>query len=90
MPLKRKRAPGGGRKPKGAFSKLTSPLSLRMPSDMRDELEAAAKASGKSVSQELLRRLQEFVLPRPGQGSGPGHASTLLPNRRNSPTNGGT
>lgn len=58
MSLKRKRAPGGGRKPRGAFSKLTSPLSLRMPSDMRDELEAAAKASGKSVSQELLRRLQ--------------------------------
>ena len=29
-----------------------------MPADMRHELEAAAKASGKSVSQELLRRLQ--------------------------------
>jgi hypothetical protein len=58
MAPRRKRAPGGGRKPKGAFSKLTSPLSIRMPGDMRDELEAAAKASGKSVSQELLRRLQ--------------------------------
>jgi len=59
MAPKRKRGPGGGRKPKGAFSKLTSPLSLRMPADMRDELETAAKASGKSVSQELLRRLQD-------------------------------
>jgi hypothetical protein len=30
-----------------------------MPADMRDELAAAAKASGKSLSQELLRRLQD-------------------------------
>jgi hypothetical protein len=30
-----------------------------MPAGMRDELKAAAKASGKSVSQELLRRLQD-------------------------------
>ena len=90
MSPKRKRAPGGGRQPSGAFSKLTSPLSLRMPADMRDELEAAAKASGKSLSQELLRRLTGFVQPRPRQGSRPSHASALLPNCRNSPTNSGT
>ena len=56
---KRKRAPGGGRQPSGAFSKLTSPLSVRMPAEMREELEVAAKESGKSLGQELLRRLQD-------------------------------
>jgi Arc-like DNA binding domain len=55
---KRKRAPGGGRKPKGDFSELTTPLTIRMPGEMRKELEAAAKKGCKSVTQELLRRLQ--------------------------------
>jgi hypothetical protein len=57
MVAKRKRAKGGGRKPKGPFTELTSPLSIRMPNYMREELESAAQTSGKSVSQELLRRL---------------------------------
>jgi Arc-like DNA binding domain len=55
---KRKRAPGGGRKPKGDFSELTSPLSIRMPAEMREQLEASASGSGRSVSQEVLRRIQ--------------------------------
>lgn len=59
MVAKRKRAKGGGRKPKGPFSELTSPLSIRMPSSLREELESAAQASGKNVSQELLRRLSD-------------------------------
>ncbi len=57
--MARKRAPGGGRKPRGEFSKLASPLSIRMPHDMRGTLSAAARASGKSVTQELLRRLND-------------------------------
>jgi hypothetical protein len=59
MVTKRKRAKGGGRKPKGPFSELTSPLSIRMPTDLREELENAAQRSGKNVSQELLRRLSD-------------------------------
>jgi hypothetical protein len=59
MVAKRKRAKGGGRKPKGEFSELTSPLSIRMPQVLRGELERAARESGKSVSQELLRRLSD-------------------------------
>jgi Arc-like DNA binding domain len=55
---KRKRAPGGGRKPKGDFSELTSPLSIRMPAEMREQLEASANDNGRSVSQEVLRRIQ--------------------------------
>jgi Arc-like DNA binding domain len=55
----KRRAPGGGRKPKGEFSGVTSPLSIRMPEEMRRQLEAAAHARGRSVSQETLRRIQE-------------------------------
>jgi len=55
----RKRAPGGGRKPQGEFDQLTMPFSLRMPEDLREQLEAAAKQSGRSTSQEILRRLNE-------------------------------
>jgi hypothetical protein len=47
-----------GRKSKGEFSQLTSSLTIRIPEDMRDELESEAAARGRSVSQELLRRLK--------------------------------
>src|SRR5437899_2314055 len=57
MIARRKRAKGGGRKPKGPFSELTSQLSIRMPKSMREELVSAAQASGKGLSQELLDRL---------------------------------
>ena len=55
---KRQRAPGGGRRPKGEFSELTSPLSFRMPASMRKDLEAARRKSGRSTTQEMLTRLQ--------------------------------
>jgi hypothetical protein len=58
MKTNRKRAPGGGRKPSGPFRLNTAQLTIRMPADMRSELEAAAKTGGSSVSQELMRRLQ--------------------------------
>jgi Arc-like DNA binding domain len=57
--MKKKRALGGGRKPKGDFSRAISPLSIRMPEDMRAELETAATNNGRSVTQELLRRIQD-------------------------------
>jgi hypothetical protein len=53
---KRKRAPGGGRKAGGEFRQLTAVMSLRMPQDLRDQLESARKASGRTLSQELLWR----------------------------------
>jgi Arc-like DNA binding dprotein len=59
--VKRKRAPGGGMKPRGEFSGLTSVLSLRMPDDMRAQLESAAKKhrpTKRSLTQELLKRLE--------------------------------
>ena len=57
--MAKNRRAGGGRKPKGDFSKLVAPLSIRMPAEMRKQLEAAARANGRSLSQELLRRLRE-------------------------------
>lgn len=56
--MAKKRAPGGGRKPKGPFSGLTAPLTIRMPPEMRKELETAAKKRGKNLTQELLWRLR--------------------------------
>jgi hypothetical protein len=55
--MPRKRAPGGGRKPIGAFPTSTQ-LSIRMPDNIRAELEAAAKKRGWSLSQELLWRVR--------------------------------
>jgi hypothetical protein len=52
----RKRAPGGGRKPKGAVP-MRSQVNVRMPDDMRARLEAAARKRGRNVSEELLARL---------------------------------
>jgi hypothetical protein len=57
--VKRKRAPGAGRKPKGEFANLPSPFSLRMPEDLRQQLEQAASRSNRSVSQEILRRVTD-------------------------------
>jgi hypothetical protein len=58
MKQKRKRAPGGGRKPTGPFTRNAAQLTIRMPADMRTELEAAAQKQGWSLTQELLWRLR--------------------------------
>jgi len=55
--MSKKRAPGGGRKPQGEFDQLTSPFSLRMPEDLRKQLEAASQMTRRSVSQEVVSRL---------------------------------
>ena len=59
--MARKRAAGGGRKPRGPFSELTSSFSVRMPNDLRKKLKRAAKKRpGRwSVGQELLERLHQ-------------------------------
>jgi len=54
--MARKRAPGGGRKPNPHTARAQ--LTIRMPDDMRAELEAAAKKRGWSLSEELLWRLR--------------------------------
>jgi hypothetical protein len=61
MATKRKRALGGGRKPRGEFAGLTSPISIRMPPDLRAQLRAAARRSRRSVSQEAMSRLDNSL-----------------------------
>jgi hypothetical protein len=56
---KKKRAAGGGRKPQGEFTQLTSLFAVRMPEDLREQLESAATKNRRSASQELLRRLYD-------------------------------
>jgi hypothetical protein len=58
MSKKTKRAPGGGRKPSGLFARNAAQLTIRMPADMRAELEGAAEKRGWSLTQELLWRLR--------------------------------
>ena len=49
---------GAGRKPTGPFAHNTQSVTLRMPADMRAELEAAARKKGWAFSQEVLWRLR--------------------------------
>src|SRR6516165_8156849 len=58
--MAQKRAPGGGRKPIGRSS-ARAQLSVRMPDDLRTELEAAAAARGHSLTQEMIGRLRESL-----------------------------
>jgi hypothetical protein len=60
LEMARKRAPGGGRKPIGPRV-ARAQLSLRMPDDLRTELEAAAATRGRSLTQEMLGRLRESL-----------------------------
>src|SRR5262249_46953506 len=48
-----------GRKPKGEFSKLTSSLTIRIPDDMRDQLEHEADTRNQNITQVLLWHLRQ-------------------------------
>jgi hypothetical protein len=48
-----------GPKPKGEYSDKSRVLSTRIRADTRARLEAAAKATGRSLSQEIERRLRQ-------------------------------
>src|SRR5262249_16281374 len=57
MTMKQKRKPGAGRKPTGPFAHNNAQLTIRMPDDLREQLERSANKRGWSLSQELLMRL---------------------------------
>jgi hypothetical protein len=62
--MKRKRAPGGGRKP-GELGLKSATLSLRIPQNMRVALaEAATRNKRRSVSEEIVRRLRSTLVAR--------------------------
>jgi hypothetical protein len=57
----KKRAPGGGRKPKGEFKGKLASFSTRITPELREELDRAAQQSGSSLSQEVERRLRYSI-----------------------------
>src|SRR5688572_21468416 len=56
---KRKRAKGAGRKPKGEFHGMRSPLSIRITDALREKLDGACRGSGRSLTQEVTKRLND-------------------------------
>jgi hypothetical protein len=60
--VRRKRAPGGGRKPRGEFSNKRAMLATRVTTETRKALDAAASISGLSLSQEVERRLRDSLI----------------------------
>ena len=59
---KKKRAPGAGRKPRGEFKGKSATLTTRITPETRAAMERAAQKSGRSLSQEVERRLNDSVL----------------------------
>ncbi len=49
-----------------ALNLAPSPLSLRVPAELRERLEALAQAHGRSLNQEVVRRLQQSCWPAGG------------------------
>jgi predicted transcriptional regulator len=57
----RKRAPGAGRPPRGEYRGKSATITTRIKPDTRSALEYAARASHRSLSQEIERRLRESL-----------------------------
>jgi hypothetical protein len=60
--MARKRAPGAGRKPRGEFKGKSATLTTRIMPETRAAMQRAAQKSGRSLSQEVERRLNDSVL----------------------------
>jgi len=59
--MAKKRAPGAGRKPRGDFTGKTATLTTRITAETRAAMERAAQKSGRSLSQDVERRLVDSV-----------------------------
>ena len=59
--MARKRAPGGGRKPKGEIRGKAATLTTRITTETRQALDSAARKNRRSLSQEVERRLIDSV-----------------------------
>jgi hypothetical protein len=62
--MKQKRKSQAGRKPAGPFAHNTGQLTIRMPDDLRFELERSANKKGWSLTQELLWRVRSSYMRR--------------------------
>ena len=59
--MAKKRVPGAGRKPRGEFKGKSATLTTRITPETRAAMERAAQKSGRSLSQEVERRLIDSV-----------------------------
>jgi hypothetical protein len=59
--MARKRAPGGGRKPRGEFRGKSATLTTRITAGTREALDRAAEKNNRSLSQEVERRLRDSI-----------------------------
>jgi hypothetical protein len=59
--MPRKRAPGAGRRPKGEFTGKSETFTSRITPILRQQLDAAAHESGRSLSQEVEARLSRSL-----------------------------
>jgi hypothetical protein len=79
--MAQKRAPGGGRKPRGEFPGNSKILTVRVRPELRTALERLAKKHRRSLSQEMQRGLDDWVGryldPKP-HVTALAHALTLL------------
>ena len=57
--MAKKRAPGAGRKPRGEFKGKSATLTTRITHETRAAMERAAQKNGRSLSQEVERRLYD-------------------------------
>ena len=71
--MKRKRKPGAGRKPSGPYANSSTQLTVRMPEDLRHQLEKSATKKGWSLTQELLWRLNSSYKKQRERESVRGH-----------------
>lgn len=79
---RQKRAPGGGRKPKGPFIGNSIMVATRITPALRSRLDVAAKANSRSLSQEIQVRLTNSFDARAHQekGDAPAQPYGRLPN----------
>ena len=61
MAMPQKRAPGGGRKPRGEFRGNSKILTVRVRPELRTALERLASKHHRSLSQEMQRGLDYWV-----------------------------
>lgn len=59
-------------------SRDIAPLGLRMPTEVRDRIEAAARDNGRSMNAEILSRLQASFEPQPAPSPADGPISREL------------
>ena len=77
--VKRTRALGAGRKPKGDYRGKSATFTTRIQPDLRAALDQAAQENNRSLSQEVEKRLDEsFKLPaRMARDFGPPHIAAF-------------